>query len=252
VTSSFASAIQICGREEPTILTIICLAQSKWIKYLELYSHNLDTAISPSEVHTLARKTAAGILIAIGKQAQTGGRDGNDERIAGALVAGINPLLAQLADSPEAASVEIARVGLSVILPLVGWSGMNLEVRTAQISALAGLVLLMNGSYPIMPRHGKKIMTEVFLLLDRADKDANFLKNNKTSDTINGTLHDDEVSTDVTRKLSLYTAAVSLAICGQSAEVVLEHIKSTQPREPLLDRCSEIRSTLEQLKCNTH
>ena len=249
VTSSLESAIQICGREEPTVLTIICLAQSKWINYLGLYSRNPDSAISPSEVQAMAHKAAADILIAVRKQAQTGGRDGSDERIAGALVAGINPLLAQLTSFPKAASVELARVGLSALLPLVGWSGMRLEVRSAQVSALVGLISLMNGAYPIMPHHGKKIMTEVFLLLDRADKDAAFLSNNKTAGMINGKNHDDEISTDATIKVALYAASVALTICGCSAETVLEHIESTQSsRKPLINRCFKIRATSGQLR----
>ncbi|KAL7529143.1 hypothetical protein ACHAXR_002813 [Thalassiosira sp. AJA248-18] len=250
VTSSLESAIRMCGRGEPAVLTIVCLAQSKWIRYLGLQSYSPDAVLSPSDVCAIARKAACGVLFAICKQAQTGGRDGNDERIAGALVAGINPLLAQLADFPEAASVEIARVGLSAMLPVVGWSGMRLETRSAQISALAGLVSLMTGAYPIMTHHGKKIMTEVFLLLDRTDKDAVFLSNNETTD---GENHDDKVSTDAMSKVALFAAAVSVAICGKSAHTVLEHVESTRSsRKLLLSRCLEIRDTSEQLRRIVH
>jgi hypothetical protein len=38
------------------------------------------------------------------------------------------------------------------------------------------------GSYPIMSHHGKKIMTEGFLLLDRADKDAEYLRTSKSTE----------------------------------------------------------------------
>lgn len=183
----------------------------------------------------MARKAVANMMFAIRKQAQTGGRDSNDERIAGVLVGGINPILGQLASFPEAASVEVARVGLSTLLPVIGWTGMRMDVRSAQISALVGLMCLMDGAYPIMPHHGTKIMTEVFLLMDRAGKDAVFLANDKTTDPINKNL-DDEVSTDATFRVAVYAASVAHTICGRSAKVVLEHISSNHsPRKHLID-----------------
>ncbi len=251
LTSSFDGTIRMVIREEPTVLTLMCLAQSRWIHFLgslRIYNQG-SAAVSASAVHAMARKSAGNLLIAIGKQVQAGDRGGNDERIAGAFVAGINPLLAQLAHFPEAASVEIARAGLAAILPLVGWSGTALEVRSAQISALAGLISLMNGSYPVMPHHGKKIMTEVFLLLDRSDKDATYLRNSKETDLIEGGgINNYEVSTDATIKVALHSSSVALALCGDSADVILDHIMSFQsPKKRLIDRCLEIRAAAAKL-----
>lgn len=240
VTSSLADSIQMCGREAPTLLAMLCLAQSKWMNYCGVYSNKPDAYTPHTQVHEMVSKATATILVEIGKQVHVGGRDGNDERITGALVAGINPLLAQLAQFPNARSIEIARVGLSTLLPLISWSGMSLEVRSAQVSALAGLVSLMNGAYPIMPKHGKKIMTEVFLLLDRSDKDALYLNNNK------GSL-DDKVSTEVMSKVAVYTAAVALAICGKNAEDILGHVEATSSKDQLIKRCKEIRAAAEVL-----
>jgi len=240
VTSSLTDSIQMCGREAPALLTMICLAQSKWMNYCGVYSNQPNTFTSHSQVHEMVCKAAATILVAIGKQVHVSGRDGNDERITGVLVAGSNPLLAQLAHLPNARSIEIARVGLATLLPLISWSGMSLEVRSAQVSALASLVSLMTGAYPIMPKHGKKIMTEVFLLLDRSDKDALYLNNNKVS-------LDDKVSTDTTSKVAVYTAAVALAICGKNAEGILDHVVSTQSSKDQLKRCKEIRALSQEL-----
>ncbi|KAL9185464.1 hypothetical protein ACHAXT_003241 [Thalassiosira profunda] len=244
VTSSLETGVQMNSRGEPTVLAAICLAQSRWIRYLGSKSNNQRIAGLP-EASTLARKAASDVLIAISKQAQIGARDGNDERIAGALVAGVNPLLAQLAELPEAASIEVARVGLAPLLPSIGWSGTSLETRSVQIAATSGLISLMNGAYPVMPHHGKKIMTEVFLLLDRLDKDAEFLRNN-AKDGNRGT-EDDTVSTDVAAKVALHAAAVALAICGSGAEDVLQHVEATQTRKRVLERCSEIRTMSETL-----
>ena len=246
LTSVFEGTLQMCGREDPTVLTMICLAQSKWVKYCECCSNNPDNAISPSQVHTMARKATADILVAIGKQSQVGGHNGNDERLSGALVAGINPLLAQLAHLPKAASIEIARIALSTIIPIIGWSGTSLEVRSAQIAALAGLVSLMDGAYPIMKRHGKKIMTELILLLDRTDKDATFLNKDRHNQ------EDEIVSTETTCKVALFAAAVSLVICEKSAEAVLDYIESTHSsKEQLVNRIHEIRTTADKLRGNT-
>lgn len=252
LTTSFTDAIQMLVRTEPPILTCVCLAQTKWIRLLGLLSmHNhVGASLSTSAIQQMASKSAAILLNAMGKQVHSGGRDGNDERIAGAFVAGINPLLAYLAESPFALSIEIARAGLATILPLIGWSGTRLEVRAAQNCALVGLVSLMMGSYPIMFHHGKKIMTEGFLLLDRADKDFQYLRTNKSTHIIaGGQLNAEAVSTNATIILALHSAAVTLAICEDSAKTVLDHIMSTQStNKRLVGRCLEIQTNSVTLK----
>ena len=254
ITKSFECAIQLCGREDATVLAIICLAQSKWFQFLEEYL--LRTKESPLQsksplslaiVHAWTRKAASDLLIAIGKQTQTRGSSRNEERIAGALVAGINPLLSQIANFPRAASIEIARVGLSTILPLVGWRGMSLESRSIQVAALSGLLSLLDGAYPIMTHHGAKIMVEIFILLDSADKDAMFLQHSKSADSHSDKFHNDEVSTDTTTKIAVHAAAVSLLICGKSAEDVLEHIAAKRSGTQH-NRCIEIRALSSNMR----
>jgi len=237
VPRAFEDAIRMVIREEPIFLTAICLAQSKWIRFLEIqHMNNPDIEDSSYGVPTMARKAAAELLVAMGKQSRVGGRDGNDERIAGAFVAGINPLLALLATLPKAASIEIARVGLSAMLPLIGWSGMSLEVRSAQVAGLAGLISLMYGAYPIMPHHGQKIMTELFLMLDRAEKDTEFVINSE-----------DGVATDVTSNVAFHAAGVALTVCGNSADAVLGHVEATKSSMGhLVNRCQTIRAASEQ------
>ena len=254
LTSLLEGAIRMVVCEEPTFLTLVCSAQSRWIRLLgRLCTRNQFTSAVPaSAVRALARKSASDLLIAIGKQVRAGGRGGNDKRIAGAFVAGINPLLAQLADFPEAASVEIARIGLAAMLPLVGWSGIGLGVRSAQISALAGMISLMNGSYPVMSHKGKKIMTALFLLLDRADKDATYLHNSKeTNLTEEEGLGDSEISTVVTSNVTLHSAAVALALCGGGAEDILNYIMTSQStKKQSVDRCLEIQAKAKLLTCD--
>ena len=93
-------------------------------------------------------------------------------------------------------------------------------------------------------------MTEGFLLLDRAYKDAEYLRTSKSTEIIeDGKLNAEAVSTNVTIIVALHTAAVSLAICGDSANTVLDHIMSTQStNKRLIDRCLEIRTISVKLK----
>ena len=236
LTSAFETAIKHCGREEAPLITTICLAQSKYIQYLSTLSQHPDCIVQPATVHSLARKATVDMMHRVINQTQLGGRDGNDERIAGMLVAGINPLLALLANLPDAASIEIARVGLSALLPLIGWRGGSLESHAIHISSMACLLSLMNGAYPIMTKHGGKILTEVMLLLDRSDKDSAYLSETN-SDFPSGS--DNHTAVNITVKVALYCGAITLIVCGESADAVIQHIKSTNRQKPI-DRCQEV------------
>ncbi|KAK1740511.1 hypothetical protein QTG54_008606 [Skeletonema marinoi] len=236
LTSAFETAIRHSGREEAPLITAICFAQSKWIHYLSTLSQHPNCFVPQATANALARKATADMMHRVINQAQFGGRDGNDERIAGMLVAGINPLLALLANLPDAASIEITRVGLSALLPLIGWCGSSLESHAIHISSMTCMLSLMNGAYPIMTKHGGKILTEVMLLLDRSDKDAAYLSETN-SDFPCGS--DNHTAANVTVKVALYCGAVSLIVCGESAEAVIQHVKSTNLQKPI-DRCREI------------
>ena len=85
-------------------------------------------------------------------------------------------------------------------------------------------------------------MTEVFLLLDRSDKDALYLNNNNK-----GSL-DDKVSTEAISKVAVYTASIALAICGKNAEDILDHVEATQSsNDQLIKLCKEIRTLSKEL-----
>jgi hypothetical protein len=163
------------------------------------------------------------------------------------LVAGINPLLALLADLPDAAAVEIARVGLSAALPLMAWRGSSLESHSVHIASMACLLLLMKGAFPIMPKHGGKILTEVLLLLDRIDKDAAYLSENNADFPHDS---DDHISALVSVKVALFCGAVSLIVCSKSAEDVIQHVKSMSLEKPI-DRCREICELRNKLHRHT-
>lgn len=238
LTSAFEAAIKQCGRDEAPLITTICFAQRKWIQYLFSHSQHPDCLVSPEIVKALARKAAVDMLHAVINQARFGGRDGNDERIVGMLVAGINPLLAMLTELPDAAAVEIARVGLSAVLPLIGWRGSSLESHAIHITSIACLLSLINGAYPIMPKHGGKILTEILLLLDRIDKQKDF---HLESD-------DHKSAANVSVQVALFCGAVALIVCGKSAEAAVQHVKSTSLEKPI-DRCREVCDLANKLRC---
>jgi len=252
LTHSLRSAVQLCGREDATILAVLCLAQSKWFEILSRQSlsrmqgptREATDAISADGMCISIREALAHLFDAVRKQTHASRHDGSDIRIGAALVTGINPLLNLLAELPHAASTEIGRAGLATILPLVGWPGMSLEARSIQISALCALLSLMKGAYPIMNRHGTKIMIELFALLHRLDNDSKFL--NETL-TIKLGQADDEVSTAVTRQLCLYAAAVALVVGGSGAEGVLNHIELENRSDAHIHRCREIRNLFAKL-----
>ncbi|KAL7518364.1 hypothetical protein ACHAWX_003203 [Stephanocyclus meneghinianus] len=252
LTHSLRSAVQLCGREDATILAVLCLAQSKWFEILSRQSlsrvkgpaREANDAISADGMCNSIREALAHLFDAVRKQTHAGRHDGSDIRIGAALVTGINPLLNLLAELPQAASTEIGRAGLATILPLVTWPGMSLESRSIQISALCALLSLMKGAHPIMNRHGTKIMIELFALLHRLDNDSKFL--NEALTTKLGQA-DDEVSTAVTRQLCLYAAAVALVVGGRRAEGVLNHVKLENRSDAHVHRCGEIRNLFANL-----
>jgi hypothetical protein len=102
----------------------------------------------------------------------------------------------------------------------------------------------MNGAYPIMTKHGGKILTEVLLLLDRTDKDTSHLSETN-SDFPRGS--DIQIAANVTAQVALYCGAVSLIVCGESAEAVMQHVKSTNLEKPI-DRCREICDLLKKIR----
>ncbi len=249
ISKSLERAIQLNSRQDATIFTTICLAQSKWLRFLENWlSRSSESSLKLTTVHAWIRKAVSDDLIAVRKQLQLGGKDRNDERIVGALVAGIDPLLAVLASLPNAAAIEIARVGLSVILPLIGWRGMSMESRSIQIAALAGLLCLLEGAYPIMTRHGTKIMTEIFIMLDRSDKDVIFMLDNDPAHKSYEKPLNYELSTEAAASVAIHTAAIALVICDKGAETALNHVESKRHGTLQCKRVSQIRNLAKKLR----
>ena len=246
LTPALETAINHCGREDAPLITALCFAQSKWIQYLSVKSDQdvNNCVVSREAVNAMTRKATSDMMKRVINQTQFGGNNGNDERIAGILVAGVNPLLALLAKLPDAASIEVARVGLSALLPLIAWRGSGLESHAIHISSMACLLSLMDGAYPVMNKHGGTILTELILLLDRNDKDSKYLSETNSSFEAGS---DNHTASSVTVNIAIYCGAVGLIVCGESAEAVIQHVKSSNFQQPF-NRCTEIKNLSNKIR----
>jgi len=238
ITRSIGNAVQLCGQEDATILTAVCLAQSKWY-----YLLNLHETITVNETCKLIHKAVANLFDIIKKQTFVGSKDDGDIKVATALVVGIDPLLNLLSSFPHAAASEIGRCGLSTMLPLLRWDGINLESRSIQVAALCGILSLMKGAYPVVKHHVHSIMTETFVLLHKLDCDVRYL--NETSSE-NSNSADYKCSTALVARLALHVAASTLVL-SDKAEIVLEYIESKHGSVDHIERCREIRSLSTRL-----
>jgi hypothetical protein len=149
------------------------------------------------------------------------------------LIAGIIPLLQQHANLPNADAMELGRLGLSTLLPLV--AGDFVDSKT-QKAALVALINLMMGAYPIIPHHGGKIMSTLLAAAARASS-------NDGGDMSD--LYD----------IVVHAAAVAMALCAtnkSNGEVieneVIENIISAsdsfQPR--LVQAAREVRERADR------
>jgi hypothetical protein len=126
------------------------------------------------------------------------------------LVGGIVPLLLQHtmnATTTTAAgtttrtiaadSMEMGRLGLSALLPLIG-GDYDVDDKTL-VLAMVGLINLLGGAYPIMCNHGGKIICHALAAI------ATIINNTKTKD---------DSSFLLKKNLAVHTGAVAAVICG--------------------------------------
>ncbi|CAB9523935.1 hypothetical protein SEMRO_1474_G275690.1 [Seminavis robusta] len=159
----------------------------------------------------------------------------------GLLVGGIIPLLQQHATLPECTTsidaLEVGRLGLQALLPIVRFSAgyrvdndstmtnddkLN-ETRKLLGPSVLALTHLMQAAYPIMPRHGGKIMSELLGLLGN-------LQPQVTTTEQDGRL----------LELVKDAAGMALVICGERAEQVLEHVTTKDYQPGLVELACEI------------
>lgn len=144
--------------------------------------------------------------------------DASWEIIVGPLI----PLLHGMTTSSDAPGVEIGRLGLSALLPLI--AGEFVDLRT-QIAAMVALNNLMVAAHPIMPHHGGKIICHLLASHSRP-------------------LADDTKDVQCLRGMMGHTAAVCLVVCGTSAYAVIDAIESeiNKYQKPFLEVVAQVRS----------
>lgn len=175
--------------------------------------------------------------------------------VAGVLVGGIDVLLDQHANLPDADAMEILRSGLVTLLPLIRWDGSDAASRTVQLAALAGLVSLLMGAHPLAPRHGGKIMSEVLSCLGRSGRDLSIGEKVRGGvDLRSGVGFIEHIAAKAVSALAIHVASVALVLCGERAEAVLLSVEGGGYESSLVLSCSKIRDgskvILEREKAN--
>jgi hypothetical protein len=146
------------------------------------------------------------------------------------LVAGIVPLLLQhaLNETTAADSMEMGRLGLSAILPLI--EGQFVDDKT-QVMSLVALINLLGGTYPIMPHHGGKILCHLL--------------------AAGAAIRDTSKEDSARRKLVVHAAGVALAICGPKFTIpVLNNISNDREhyQETLIEAVMLVREEAATLQ----
>lgn len=243
-------------------LGLVCMARSRFFFLLATTMTATSSNINSysSILWQKERRRATGQLLTILQNNSYKEMDQNNGLVLCLLVGGIVPLLHQHAEQqqPIADALEMGRIGLASLLPLLRWD-YAIEGRRIQLAALVGLINLFMGTYPIMPRHGGKIMSELLACMGHIDTDNydrdEVLQQQHLTDT--GVLclipprqkllqQEEEEERRLCRMvldMTLHTAAVALVICGDRAVAILDHVEQDgKYEEVFLSNCRDIRA----------
>ena len=210
-------------------LSILCRARFE----LELMHQRLLETLTVTEKAERLRKIGIVMFEAVHKASYRSGIRGEDDMhnvsaqqayALSALLGGAHPILSELADLPDeiAASVELVRPGLAVLLPTIGWDMPRMRVtsRQLQLTALACLEELMVGGHPIVPRHTGKILSELLGCICRAQKDVELMGRIDRDGDCKAQI---EAASSVAC-LGHYTARAAKILCGERAEAMLRQL----------------------------
>lgn len=141
------------------------------------------------------------------------------------LVGGVIPLLYQHAQATNPDAIEVGRLGLSALLPLIGGNFVDTKLLVA---SLVGLINLMVGAYPMMVHHGGKILSHLLVATSELKQKENAEMKDPTT-------------------LALHTAALALAIVSEGGnsfgEQVLDKIEHNGEayQSTILEVVAEVR-----------
>lgn len=211
-------------------LSVLCRARYE----LEMMHQGLlETTLSGGEKAGRLRRIGIAVFEAVHKASYRSGIKGEDDvgkvntqqaYALSALLGGAHPVLSELADMPDeiAASVELIRPGLAVLLPIIGWDMPQMKVssRQLQLTALACLEELMIGGHPVVPRHTGKIMSELVGCICRAKKDIDLMKRIDRGGDCKVQIE----AASAVASLGLRTAHVAKILCGERAKTMLRQL----------------------------
>ena len=160
-----------------------------------------------------------------------------------------NILLGQIASEPNAEAIEVGRLGLCTLLPLIRWNSTSLTSvtgRRIQTLSLCCLISLMMGAYPMMERHGEKIMTELLSCVGRALNDLKILHDMQDKvyqgrpSVDDGNKINEKIILKLCLSVSIHASSVASILCGKQARSVLEKIENGNYMQELTDACNLI------------
>lgn len=160
------------------------------------------------------------------------------------LIGSISPLLHELSIIPDAPCMEVFRLGLCVMLPILRWEADTDAARSIQIMTLMSLVSLMISSHPLVPRHGGKIMSELLSSIGRITRQSQIKKQVQ-----NSLKRDDEDDPRATSTLFAFIHVSSIAsiMCGERGNEILSMIENGKYEEVIKTVCSNIRTCSAKL-----
>ena len=161
------------------------------------------------------------------------------------LIGGATPLFATLAhkDTPEL--IEIVRPCLGSLLPIIKSGGISYGAPII-IASLSCLVSLITGSWPIIGKYSKKIMTALLLCTGECKRTikAFSVYDLECKEQINerkvNPAHIDEVGKYII-SLATYVGAITVIACGESSLEVLSIAEKDCTGE-IVEVCRDIRS----------
>ena len=207
-------------------LSVLCRVRFE----VEMTHQELLETLNWGEKAGRLRKIGVAMFEAVHKASYRSGIKGEDDignvssqqaYALSALLGGAHPTLLELADIPDeiAASVELVRPGLAVLLPIIDWDmpRMRVSSRQLQLTALVCLEELMLGGHPIVPRHAGKIVSGLLGCVCRAQKDLDLMKRIGRDGDCNAQIE----AASAVASLGLHTTHVAKLLCGEKAKIVL-------------------------------
>mmetsp|Transcript_592 Transcript_592/g.855 ORF Transcript_592/g.855 Transcript_592/m.855 type:complete len:616 (+) Transcript_592:77-1924(+) len=144
-------------------------------------------------------------------------RSGSDRQLLPPMIVGaILPVLSHLCQNANA--VEIARDGLHVILSALGSYYPPAEENNSASVTMAGLLMLLMGSWPVAHAYSGQIMSSFLTVIGRANNDST---QQHVSD------------------FAKHCASIALILCGEAGQQVLTTVESEVAS--LAPACKEIR-----------